>query len=161
MRTQEHETDRGHGGVAATSPSSPVSAISTAVPEVAGSRPLSEAAALMEEANVPALLVVPDSGVVTERDIARGMAAGLGRDDAVAALDATAGFVIDGATPVAVAAELMLVHEVSTMVVRLEGGTLGVVSLHDVVAVLLQHGPELWLTSTSVAIEDHSEVWIG
>jgi hypothetical protein len=56
----------------------------------------------------------------------------------------------------------MLTEHVRHLLVRLDDEEVGILSLRDVVAVLLQTAdPELWLTSLRVAIATPSEAWIG
>ena len=56
----------------------------------------------------------------------------------------------------------MLNEQVRHLVVELDGGTLAVVSIRDLLAVLLQAvDSRLWLRSLCVAIETPAESWLG
>ena len=60
------------------------------------------------------------------------------------------------------AAGLMLNEQVRHLLVELDTGAVGVVSIRDLLAVLLQAVDlHLWLTSLRVAIETRSEMWLG
>ena len=99
---------------------------------------------------------------MTERDIARGVAGGCPPEADVRTLATPHPVVVEWALPVVRAAGLMLNEHVRHLVVQLDGGAVGILSLRDVVAVLLQTAdPEMWLTSLRVAISTPSEAWIG
>ena len=144
------------------SPDSPLWALaSRPALAVAGETTLAEAAEVMRAAGVSALLVDGAGGVVTEHDLARALSAGLTGADPVASVATRHPVVVPGTMPVVEAAGLMLNEHVRHLIVELEGGRVGMVSMRDVLAVLLQAAdPHLWLTSLRAVITP-SEAWLG
>lgn len=68
---------------------------------------------------------------------------------------------MSGATSVVDACAVMLNEEVRHLLVDVDGA-LGVLSLRDVAAVLLQTAePHIWLASLRVAIDTPAEIWLG
>lgn len=123
---------------------------------------LADAVETMRAEGVSALVVGDRAGIVTERDLARAMAAGLTLDDTVGRAATWHPLVVAGATTVVAAAGLMLNEHVRHLLIELDDGKTGVVSIRDLMAVLLQAAdPHLWLTSLRVAIETPSEIWLG
>jgi CBS domain-containing protein len=114
---------------------------------------LAEAARLMTERGVSALLVDPDAwAILTERDLVRAMAAGVAPDEPVAVVATPRPFAVPPETPIIEAVATMLNEEVRHLVVPV-GGELGVVSLRELVATLLQAADtHLWLASLRVLI---------
>ena len=146
--------------VGATSPLSRL-ALEPAV-AVAGSCPLVEAIATMRRAGVSALLVDDPVGLITHRDLARGLVDGQGPTDRVEAVSTGPPITVPGATTVVAAAALMLNEHVRHLVVVLDPDDHRVVSMRDLLAVLLQTvDPNLWLTSLRVALDPPSEIWVG
>jgi CBS domain-containing protein len=144
-------------------PRSPLSVLATreavAVPE---SCSLAEAVEVMQGAEVSAVVVGDRAGIVTERDFARALGAGFAGTAAVETIATRHPLTVPGDTTVIAAAGLMLNEHVRHLLVELENGTTGVVSIRDVLAALLQAvDPHLWLTSLRVAIESPSEMWLG
>jgi signal-transduction protein with cAMP-binding, CBS, and nucleotidyltransferase domain len=122
---------------------------------------LAEAAAAMEAANVSALLVGELGGIVTERDITRAIGHGVPPGETVASVATPRPLVVPGSMTVVEACAVMLNEQVRHLVVEVDG-TVGVLSLRDVAAVLLQSaGPHLWLASLRVAMDAPSEIWLG
>jgi CBS domain-containing protein len=146
-----------------TTPGSPVAVlVSRPAVCVAGATTVSDAAALMQGAGVGALLVDGGDAIVTERDIVRGVGAGVEGDEAVSSLATPHPVAVEAATSVVRAAREMLDGHVRHLVVHLPAGVLGVISLREVAAVLLQAAdPEVWLTALRAALEAPSEIWIG
>jgi CBS domain-containing protein len=65
------------------------------------------------------------------------------------------------ATVVDAAAE-MLRHEIRHLVVKVGGAVLGIVSLLEVIAVLLQPlDPTVWVATLRAALTTHTEIWLG
>lgn len=123
---------------------------------------VADAAAAMEAAGVSALLVEGAGGVVTERDIARAMAHGVPGDELVDAVATRYPLVVPGSMPVVEACGVMLNEHLRHLLVDLDGDRVGIVSLRDVAAVLLQAAdPHLWLASLRVAVESPAEIWLG
>jgi hypothetical protein len=59
-------------------------------------------------------------------------------------------------------AALMLNEQVRHLIVELDDGATGVVSMRDLMAVLLQAvDSHLWLASLRMTIEAPSEIWLG
>ena len=108
------------------------------------------------------LLLEGRAGIVTERDLARAHGAGCAATDPVVAIASRHPVTVPGTTTVIAAAGLMLNEQVRHLLVELDTGAVGVVSIRDLLAVLLQAAdPQLWLTSLRVAIETPSEMWLG
>jgi len=115
---------------------------------------LGEVAIAMRLANVSALLVEGEGreGIVTERDLTRALAAGLGPDDRVSIVTSVHPIRVQGEMSILEAAALMLNEEVRHLVIE-QDGTRGVVSLREVMAVLLQAvSPHIWLDSLRIAL---------
>ena len=122
---------------------------------------LADAVAAMEAAAVSALLVEKLGGIITERDIARALGHGVPVDETVARIATPHPIVVPGSTTVMEACATMLNEHVRHLVVAL-GDTVGVISVRDVAAVLLQStDPHIWLASLRVAIEAPAETWLG
>ena len=122
---------------------------------------LADAVATMEEAGVSALLVEPALGIITERDIARALGHDAPTTTTVACVATLHPVVVPGSMPVLEACAVMLNEQVRHLVVDI-GDAVGIVSLRDLAAVLLQSAdPHLWLDSLRVAIELPSEIWLG
>ena len=122
---------------------------------------LAEAVAAMEAAEVSALLVEGPAGIVTERDIARALGHGVSVDQPVGHVATRHPIAVPGRMPVVEACALMLNEQVRHLVVDVEG-RLGVVSLRDVAAAMLQAtDPHIWLASLRVAIDVPTENWLG
>jgi CBS domain-containing protein len=129
---------------------------------VSGSCRLVEAVELMREHGVSALLVDGRAGIVTERDLARALAAGSAPDDPVENAASWHPIVVPGATTVIAGAALMLNEQVRHLIVDLGDEAVGVVSTRDLMAVLLQAADShLWLRSLRMTIETPSEIWLG
>jgi len=131
--------------------------------QVAGTATLSAAGALMGAENVSALVVDNGTGIVSERDMTRALAAGLGGDSPVSAVATAAPLTVRADISILDAAAMMLNQEVRHLVVTLSDTTLAVVSLRAVFAVLLQAAqPETWLIDLRERIElSQSELWLG
>lgn len=123
---------------------------------------LGEAVEKMRTAGVSALVLGRRDGIVTERDLLRALAAGWALDEPVERAATWHPVVVPAATTVVAAAGLMLNEHVRHLLVELDDGAIGVVSLRDTVAVLLQAAdPHLWLTPLRAAIGSPSELWLG
>ena len=123
---------------------------------------LADAVETMRAEKVSLLLVDGRSGIVTERDLARAMAAGSAPGDPIEQAVDPHPRVVPAATTVVAAAALMLNEQLGHLLVDLGSCGLGVVFIHDVMAVLLQVAdPHLWLTSLQIGIDSPSEIWLG
>jgi CBS domain-containing protein len=133
-------------------------------PAVAVPEPCSvgDAVAAMQRHDVSAVLVGDGAGIVTERDLARAVGAGIRSADPVDRVMTPHPLAVPGDTSVLDAAALMLNEQVRHLVVDLGGARVGVISIRDLLAVLLQAAdPHLWLTSLRIAIDSPPEVWLG
>jgi signal-transduction protein with cAMP-binding, CBS, and nucleotidyltransferase domain len=146
---------------AVTSPQSPIASLITGPAIVIDAEAgLAEAAEVMRAEAVSALLLSDHEGIITERDIVRAVAAGCDPNEPVVVSASRHPVTVDGSMPVVRAAGLMLNEHVRHLVVD-DAGEIGIVSLRDLVAVLLQVAdPELWLTSLRVTVAS-PEVWLG
>jgi CBS domain-containing protein len=144
-------------------PHSPVAVLaSRAVVTVPERCSLSDAVEVMKVEVVSSLVLEGRAGIVTERDLARALGAGSSVMDPVISIASRHPVTVPGAMTVIAAAGLMLNEQVRHLLVELDTGALGVVSIRDLLAVLLQAvDPHLWLTSLRVAIETPSELWLG
>ena len=123
---------------------------------------LANAVETMRAEKVSLLLVDGRSGIVTERDLARAMAAGSAPGDPIEQAVDPHPRVVPAATTVVAAAALMLNEQLGHLLVDLGSCGLGVVFIHDVMAVLLQVAdPHLWLTSLQIGVDPPSEIWLG
>ena len=144
-------------------PSSPVAMLTmrgaVTVPETCS---LADAVEVMKAEAVSSLVLDDRAGIVTERDLARAHGAGCNATDPVGAIASRHPLCVPGGTTVIAAASLMLNEQVRHLIVERDTGAIGVVSIRDLLAVLLQAAdPHLWLTSLRVAIEAPSELWLG
>lgn len=129
---------------------------------VAPDATLSGALDAMQEAGVTALLVDGAGGLITERDIVRALGRGVALGDLVAAAATPHPLVVPSTMTVVEACAVMLNEHVGHLVVDLGANVLGIVSLRDVAAVLLQAAdPHLWLASLRTDICPATEIWIG
>jgi len=144
-------------------PHSPVSLLIRRTPlRVPAGCSVGVAARAMREANVSSALVGEGEAIVTERDLARTLAAGLGPEAAVSVVAVPDPKTVPAATAVVEAAAEMLRHEIRHLVVTDHGDVLGVVSLRDVMAVLSQAlDPAVWVATLREAITTHTEIWLG
>ncbi len=144
-------------------PSSPVAVLATraavTVPQMCS---IADAVEVMKAEDVSSLLLEDRAGIVTERDLARAHGAGCAATDPVVTIASRHPVCVPGATTVIAAAGLMLNEQVRHLLVELDTGAVGVVSIRDLLAVLLQAADaHLWLTSLRTAIETPSEMWLG
>ena len=151
------------GPVLVVDPGSPVAVLAgRAAVTVPESCSLADAVERMKAEQVSSLLLDGRAGIVTERDLARAHGAGCAATDPVVAIASRHPITVPGNTTVIEAAGLMLNEQVRHLLVELDTGVIGVVSIRDLLAVLLQAvDPHLWLTSLRVAIETPSEMWLG
>lgn len=163
--TPDRPAPRRAGPVAVTTPTSPVGLlVRRPALRVDPSMTLAAASSLMDREGVSSLLVDRDDAIVTERDIVRAVAAGRSGQVPVAAVATPHAVTVGATTSIVEAAGLMLNEHIRHLLVQLPGGELGMLSLRDVVAVLLQVAdPNLWLSSLRMTIDltTASEVWIG
>jgi CBS domain-containing protein len=117
----------------------------------------------MREANVSAALVGGRcEAIVTERDLTRALASGLGPEAAVSVASVLDPVTIEADQGVVDAAAEMLRREIRHLVVTDDGEVLGVVSLRDVMVVLLQAlDPAVWVATLREALTVHTEMWLG
>jgi CBS domain-containing protein len=116
----------------------------------------------MQEAKVSSALTEDGKAIVTERDLTRALASGLGPEAAVAAVYVPNPITIPATTSIIDAAADMLHNEIRHLVVIDHGDVLGVVSLRDIVAVLLQAlDPAVWVATLREAVATRTELWLG
>ena len=121
-----------------------------------------DAASALRAANVSSALVGGPGAILTERDLTAAWAEGATGDELVAELASDHPVVVGAGMPIAEAAAVMLNREVRHLIVLLDDGSAGVVSLRAVMAVLLQTvKPELWLATLRVSFQAPPELWIG
>lgn len=173
---------------AAVGPGSSVDRLAnTPLVEVAAGCSIGDAAQAMRAANVSSALVsgapspdaatVPATGrakrrelkpglslaglaIVTERDMARALAAGLGPHDSVLLVAVRHPVGVSPTTSVLEAAARMLRDEIRHLLVVDEGRVIGIISIRDVMAVLLHSlSADVWVKTLRQAV--HSEIWLG
>jgi CBS domain-containing protein len=116
----------------------------------------------MRQVNVSSALTEDGKAIVTERDLARALASGLGPEASVAAVYVPNPITIPASTSIVDAAADMLHKEIRHLVVTDHGDVLGVISLRDVVAVLLEGlDPAVWVTTLREAVKTRTEMWLG
>jgi CBS domain-containing protein len=149
-------------------PQSPVGALAQPPVRVGADWTLQEAADAMGEAKVSAVLVGFDEAIITERDLARALNAGLGPQDRVAAIGVTDLIYVDDDSTVVQAATHMLNHGIGHLLMRnWRGEVTGVVSLRDVLSVLVEAmDPAVWVQirqtlSVSTRIGFHPSIPFG
>lgn len=122
---------------------------------------LAVAGRVMRSHNVSAALVgAGHRAIVTERDITRAIAEDYLPDTPVAEVATPLPISVPGEMTVVAAAAVMLNQEMRHLVVESADGTVGIVSIRDVMAVLLQSThPELWLASLRVKLDAPEEAW--
>jgi CBS domain-containing protein len=129
---------------------------------VSGDVTIRDAALTIREQSVSSALVAPNGAIVTERDLARSVAANIDVSTPVAAIATSDPARVPSDLPVVEAAAAMLNEEIRHLVVLFPDGDVGVISLRDVVAVLLQTAnPHLWLDALRVAIETPTWTWLS
>lgn len=130
---------------------------------VEGTDSLGRAGELMRAHDVSALLVDDGRAILSERDMARALAGGLGADDTVSAVATFQPLTVPAEMPIVDAAALMLNEEIRHLVVRFDQVRLGIVSLRTLLAVLLQAAkPEIWLEHLRIRINlAPPDLWIG
>ena len=108
---------------------------------------LQETAAAMFAAGASCALVGRDEAIVTERDLARALTAGLGARTGVASVAVTDFVTVDNDTSVVEAAGVMLDNDVRHLVVRNHRGDItGLISLRDMLRVLVDTmDPAIWV----------------
>ena len=121
-----------------------------------------EVAGALRDANVSSALVGGPGAIVTERDLTDAWAAGASGEESVTAMASEHPVVVAAGMPIAEAVATMLNREVRHLIVLMDDGSAGVVSLRAVMAVLLQAvKPELWLATLRVSFQSPPEAWIG
>lgn len=143
-------------------PASPVSAlVASQAVRVRPDCTIAEVARVMGNHGVSSVLVGDESGIATERDLVRALAAGVGPDEAIAAVATAHPVRVSGDCSVMDAGAAMLNEEVRHLIVEIDDAV-GIVSLREVMAVLLcAVNPRIWLTRLRVAVAAPSEIWLG
>jgi len=144
--------DRGRGKGASigsmAGPHSPVASLAKPPVRVEPTWSLREVAEVMREADVSSVLVGPDDGVVTERDLTRALRAGLGPDASAATVAVADVISVEQDVTVVEAAAEMLRHEIRHLLVRNHRGrVVGLVSMRALMGALLDAvDPLVWST---------------
>lgn len=129
---------------------------------VATSASIGETADVMRDANVSAVLVEGTGAIVTERDLAVGLARRLGPDDPVAEVGSAEPLRVPARTSVVDAARNMIEQHVRHLVVDFPGEPDGIVSLRDVVATLITASdPLAWTMALRHVGVVTSDLWLG
>jgi CBS domain-containing protein len=116
----------------------------------------------MRQAMVSSALTEDGKAIITERDLTRALASGLGPEAAVAAVFVPNPVTIPATASIVDAAADMLHNEIRHLVVTDHGDVLGVVSLRDVAAVLLEAlDPAVWVATLREAVTTRTEMWLG
>lgn len=148
--------------LAATPESAVASLVDRRAVTIEASASLADAARLMRMEGISSVLVNGGSAIATERDISRGIGAGVDPQERVGGVATPHPMVVDGSLSVAQCAGIMLNEEVRHIVVAMPDGSTGVVSLREVAAVLLRHTElERFATTPVSAGRAYPENWLG
>ena len=122
---------------------------------------LAVAGRVMRSHNISAVLVgAGHRAIVTERDITRAIAEDYLPDTPVGEVATPLPVTVSSEMTIVAAAAVMLNQEVRHLVVESPDGTVGIVSIRDVMAVLLQSThPELWLAALRMNLGVSEEPW--
>lgn len=148
-------------------PESPVGLIARGAPvRVEANCSIGEAAQTMRLANISSVLVkgplAQGPGIVTERDLARALAAGLGPKDGLAGVAVLHPVAVPSGTSIIDAAAKMLRDEIRHLLVVDDGNLVGILSIRDVMAVLLHSlSPDPWVETLREAVTVPTEIWVG
>jgi len=141
-----------HGATAAArsaliGPNSAVAALTRPPVRIPVDWTLRDAATVMRAANVSCALVGRDEAIITERDLARALTAGLGPAAGVAAVCVSDFVAVDQDVTVIDAASMMLDYNVRHLVVRNDRGDVrGLLALRDLLRVLVDAmDPAIWV----------------
>src|SRR5437879_125535 len=99
---------------------------------------IGDVARVMRDGGVSSALVGPEGAIITERDVARAVAAGVELGGPALQMATRHPVRVPSDTPIVDAAALMLNEEVRHLVVDFPTGAVGIISLRDIAAVLLQ-----------------------
>lgn len=124
---------------------------------------LGEAARQMRDRNISSALVAGGDAIVTERDLTRALAAGLGPDAPVTVVCmhdlVTVGL---DATVVQAAAQMLNCDIRHVVVTDPYGRAVGVLSLREVMGLLLEAmDPAVWVAVLRQDLSARSEIWLG
>lgn len=126
---------------------------------------IGEAAQTMRGADISSAVVGTEAtgaAIVTERDLARALAAGLGPEDAIARVAVHHPMLVSPDTSVLDAAAKMLHDRIRHLLVVENGTLVGVLSMRDIMAVLLRSlSPEAWSRVRDEPLGSSSEIWFG
>ena len=123
---------------------------------------IGDVARVMRDAGVSSALIGGGGAIITERDVARAVAAGVELDGPALPMATRHPVRVESDVAIVDAAALMLNEEVRHLVVDFPSGAVGVVSLRDIAAVLLQTtSPHIWLSMLRVAVEGPTSAWLG
>ncbi|MGD0810073.1 MAG: CBS domain-containing protein [Acidimicrobiales bacterium] len=148
-------------------PESPVALIANRKPvQVEGNCTIGEAARIMQASNISSAIVASHlamgPGIVTERDLARALAAGLGPGDALSDIAVLHPVAVSSSMSIVDTAAKMLRDEIRHLLVVDDGAVVGIVSIRDVMAALLHSlRPETWVETLRDAVAGPTEIWVG
>ncbi len=120
----------------------------------------------MRTANISSALVAgpldQSPGIVTERDLARALAAGLGPGDGISTVAVLHPVAVPSGMSIVDAAAKMLRDDVRHLLVVEDGILVGILSIRDVMAALLHSlSPEAWVETLREAVAGPTEIWVG
>jgi CBS domain-containing protein len=127
---------------------------------------IGEAAQIMRTANISSALVAgpldQSPGIVTERDLARALAAGLGPGDGLSTVAVLHPVAVSSGMSIVDAAAKMLRDDIRHLLVEDDGILVGILSIRDVMAALLHSlSPEAWVETLRDAVAGPTEIWVG
>ena len=130
---------------------------------VASNDSLTLVSQVMRTKNVSAALVGPGhAAIITERDLTRALAAEYPPGSPVDRVATPLPLSVSSDTDILDAAALMLNQEVRHLTVEFTDGTVGIVSIRAIMAVLLQAAkPDVWLASLRLRVDVPTEMWLG
>jgi CBS domain-containing protein len=120
----------------------------------------------MQASNISSALVAGQRelgpGIVTERDLSRALAAGLGPSDGLSNIVVPHPVAVSSGMSIVDAAAKMLREEVRHLLVVDGGEVVGILSIRDVMAALLHSlSPEAWVVTLRDAVAGPTEIWVG
>jgi signal-transduction protein with cAMP-binding, CBS, and nucleotidyltransferase domain len=126
-------------------------------------RRIGEVARVLRDEDVSAVLVGPSpEGLVTERDLTRALAAGIGPEAQIAPVVVREPVAVAPTTTVLDATAIMLREHIRHLVIVTPGQPTAIISLRDTMEVLLATlHPGVWAESLRIALTTQSELWLG
>jgi hypothetical protein len=126
---------------------------------------IGEAAEVMRAANISSALIGTEAmaaGIITERDLARALAAGLGPREAISQVAVQHPVLVAADMSVLDAAAKMLHDKIRHLLVVEDGELVGILSIRDIMGVLLHSlSPETWPEPLREGLRAPTEIWVG